>query len=195
VPRVTILRHSHNDRCCPPPFDLRAFARKKLTVDFDGGYLSSGAGLLLSREAQRQRGGCRLLVDRIVERRDQSRICHEVVEIVTARVMTIACGHEYAIDHDHLRHAPLLKMAFGRAPETGAPLATQSTISRFEYAPTKWEAVQLTPEGHVMIASGCLARAIPHGTCRSQLIRAAPDFLAPRCPPGRYRETLFLPTG
>ena len=67
-----------------------------------------------------------------------------MAEIVAARVMAIACGYEDAIDHDRLRHDPLLKMAVGRCPETGEPLAAQSTISRFENAATNREAVRLT---------------------------------------------------
>ena len=37
----------------PLPFDLPAVARKKLTVDFEGGNQSSDGGQLLLREAER----------------------------------------------------------------------------------------------------------------------------------------------
>src|SRR5258707_12106445 len=60
-----------------------------------------------------------------------------------ARTSAIACGHEDAIDLDRLRHDPLMKVAVGRCPETGAPLASQSTISRLENAPSKTEAARL----------------------------------------------------
>lgn len=66
------------------------------------------------REAERRLDVCRRLCDTVGDRRDQSRIRHEVTEIVKARAMAVA-----------------------RAPKTGAPLATQSTLSRFENAPTK----------------------------------------------------------
>ena len=36
-----------------------------------------------------------------------------------------------------------MKVAVGRCPQTGAPLASQSTISRLENAPSKTEAVRL----------------------------------------------------
>ena len=42
----------------PLPFDLPAVARKKLTVDFDGGNQSSDAGLLLLRSAEKKIGVC-----------------------------------------------------------------------------------------------------------------------------------------
>ena len=65
-------------------------------------------------------------------------------EMVMARASAIACGYEDAIDLDRLRHDPLMKVAVGRCPESGAPLASQSTISRLENAPSKTEAARLS---------------------------------------------------
>jgi hypothetical protein len=126
------------------PFDLPSVHRKKLTVDFDGGNQSSNGGLLLLRQAERKLGVCRRLANAMPDRRDASRICHDVFEMVMARVSAIACGHEDAIDLDRLRHDPLMKLAVGRCPDSGAPLASQSTISRLENAPSKTEAARLT---------------------------------------------------
>ena len=102
------------------PFDLPAVRRKKLTVDFDGGTQSSDGGVLLLRAAEKKTGVIR-----------------------PARVMAICCGHDYGIDHDSLRHDPALKMAVSRCPQSGAPLASQSTISRFENAPSRTDAARL----------------------------------------------------
>src|SRR5438874_362168 len=117
-------------------FDLPSVHRKKLTVDFDGGNQSSDGGLLLLRQAERKLGVCRRLADAMPDRRDPSRICHDMFEMVMARVSAIACGHKDAIDLDRLRHDPLMKLAVGRCPDSGAPLASQSTI--------KTEAARLT---------------------------------------------------
>jgi hypothetical protein len=125
------------------PFDLPAVCRKKLTVDFDGGNQSSDAGLLLLREAERKLGVCQRLADAMPDRRDADRIRHAMFEMVMARAAAIACGHEDAIDLDRLRHDPLMKVAVGRCPDSGAPLASQSTISRLENAPSKTEAARL----------------------------------------------------
>jgi len=127
----------------PLPFDLPAVHRKKLTVDFDGGTQSSDAGLLLLREAERKLGVCRRLAAAMPDRRDPDRVRHEMFEMVMARTSAIACGHKDAIDLDRLRHDPLMKVAVGRHPQTGAPLASQSTISRLENAPSKSEAARL----------------------------------------------------
>src|SRR5579864_5064145 len=126
----------------PLPFNLPAVRRKKLTVDFDGGNQSSDAGLLL-REAERRLGVCRRLAAAMPDRRDPDRILHEMCEMVMARTSAIACGYKDAIDHDWLRDDPLMKVAVGRHPHSGAPLASQSTISRLENAPSKTEAARL----------------------------------------------------
>jgi Transposase DDE domain group 1 len=126
------------------PFDLPSVRRKKVTVDFDGGNQSSDGGLLLLREAERKLGVCRRLAEAMPDRRDPDRVRHAMFEMVMARASAIACGYEDANDLDRLRHDPLLKVAVGRCPETGAPLASQSTISRLENAPSKTEAARLS---------------------------------------------------
>src|SRR5882757_7536600 len=128
----------------PLPFDLPSVRRKKLTVDFAGGNQSSNGGVLLLREAEHKHGVCLRLAEAMPDRRDPDRIRHAMFEMVMARVLAIACGHEDAIDLDRLRHDPLMKLAVGRCPESGQPLASQSTISRLENAPSKTEAARLT---------------------------------------------------
>jgi hypothetical protein len=125
------------------PFDLPAVRRKKLTVDFDGGNQSSDGGLLLLRQAERKIGVCRRLAEMMPDHRDQSRVRHEMFELVAARAFAISCGYKDGNDLNRLRHDPLLKIAVGRCPESGSPLASQSTISRLENAPRKIEAARL----------------------------------------------------
>lgn len=68
----------HDD--IPLPFDLPAVSRKKVTAAFDGGRLSSDGGvLLLLRGIERQLGLAERLAGCIVDRRDPSRIDHEIV--------------------------------------------------------------------------------------------------------------------
>ena len=126
------------------PFDLPAVHRKKLTVDFDGGNQSSDGGLLLLRQAERKIGVCRRLAGVMPDRRDQARVRHEMFELVAARTFAISCGYKDGNDLNRLRHDPLLKIAVGRCPESGSPLASQSTISRLENTPRKVEAARLT---------------------------------------------------
>jgi hypothetical protein len=125
------------------PFELPSVRRKKVTVDFDGGNQSSDGGLLLLRQAERKLGVCRRLAAAMPDRRDADRVRHAMFEMVMARASAIACGYEDAIDLDRLRYDPLMKVAVGRCPESGAPLASQSTISRLENAPSKSAAARL----------------------------------------------------
>jgi Transposase DDE domain group 1 len=97
------------------------------------------ADRLLARVSQ----GWPRLREAMPDRRDPDRIRHAMFEMVMSRVLAIACGHEDAIDLDRLRHDPLMKLAVGRCPESGQPLASQSTISRLENAPSKTEAARL----------------------------------------------------
>jgi Transposase DDE domain group 1 len=127
----------------PLPFDLPAVSRKKLTIDFDGGNQSSDAGLLLLRAAEARIGIIERMAASLPDPRDPTRITHTLEEIIAARVFAICCGYEDGIDHNALRTDPALKMAVGRCPETGCDLASQSTISRFENAPSKKDAAKL----------------------------------------------------
>ena len=114
----------------PLPFDLPAIQRKKLTVGFDGGQLSSDGGLLLLRSAECKLGIAGRLAAAIRDRRDPWRISHPMSELLKTRIFAICCGHEDANDLNRLRHDPLLKMAVGRCPETDTPLCSQSTSWR-----------------------------------------------------------------
>ncbi len=58
-------------------------------------------------------------------------------------MFAIAAGYEDADDCDALRHDPVFKMAVGRAPETGAPLCSQPTMSRLENAPSRVEVARM----------------------------------------------------
>jgi hypothetical protein len=79
------------------PFDFAAVCRKKLTVDFAGGNQSSDGGLLLLQQAERKLAACARLATAMPDRRDASCVEHETLEMVTARVSAVACGHKDAI--------------------------------------------------------------------------------------------------
>src|SRR5262245_34560428 len=103
------------------PFELPAVRRKQLTVHFSGANPSSDAGFLLLRQAERKLGICRRLVEAMPDRRDQSRVHHKMVELVTTRTVAIACGYKDGNDLNRLRRDPLMKIAVERCPETADP--------------------------------------------------------------------------
>jgi hypothetical protein len=119
------------------PFGLPAVARKKVSVGFDGGMLSSDAGVLLLRGIERRLALSERLAACMRDRRDQTRIDHTLEEMPRLRMFAIAAGYEDANDCATLRHDPLFKMAVGRLPETGLPLCSQPTLSRLENMPSR----------------------------------------------------------
>ena len=125
------------------PFELPAVARKKLSVAFDGGMLSSDAGVLVLRDVERRLGMATRLAGCILDRRNARRIDHTLEEMLRLRMFAIAAGYEDANDCTTLRHDPVFKMAVGRAPETGDPLCSQPTLSRLENAPSRIELARL----------------------------------------------------
>ena len=124
------------------PIDLPSVCRKKLSMGFDGGQLSSDAGLLLLRDVEKKLGLSRLS-GCMKDRRDRDRIQHPVDEMVKLRMFAIAAGYEDADDCDWLRHDPVFKMAVGRLPESGEPLCSQPTMSRLENAPSRIELARM----------------------------------------------------
>ena len=105
---------------------------KKVQAQFDGGTVTSDAGVLLLREVDRRTG----IVDRVVgalrEWRDPRYIVHSLGDLVRQRVFQIALGYEDADDADTLRTDPALKVACERLPITGVDLASQPSLSRLE---------------------------------------------------------------
>ena len=114
---------------------LPAVAGKPVHVSFDGGRLTSDAGiLLLSAVEQRLRIAERLAAC-LEDPRDPERVRHELAEMIRYRALLIAAGYPDGNDCDALKSDPAFKMAVGRLPESGADLCSQPTISRLENLP------------------------------------------------------------
>ena len=107
-----------------------------LQAAFDGGRLTSDAGLLWLAEADTALGLCALVASFVPEWRRRTGQ-HSLETLVRQRVFQIACGYEDQDDADTLRQDPLLKLVCGRLPDTGAALASQPTLSRLENAMTR----------------------------------------------------------
>jgi Transposase DDE domain group 1 len=72
------------------------------------------------------------------DRRAPEKIRHSVRDLLRQRIFGLACGYEDANDAARLVDDPLHKLAVGRDPVTGAALASQPTLSRFENAVSPW---------------------------------------------------------
>ena len=104
-----------------------------LHAAFDGGRLTSDGGLLWLAEADTALSLCALVASFVPEWRRRNGQ-HPLETLVRQRIFQIACGYEDQDDADTLRHDPLFKLVCGRLPDTGAPLASQPTLSRLDNA-------------------------------------------------------------
>ena len=91
---------------------------KPLVATFNQEHASSDGGAVLLKAAERVYG-------------TRSR------DLIGQRIFGIACGHPDGNDADHLADDPIHKLLLGRDPVSGAPLASQPTISRFENGATR----------------------------------------------------------
>jgi hypothetical protein len=114
------------------PLHLAPVGDKAVDLDFDGGRLSSDAGLVLLKDPDEQLGLTQGLAAVLKDSRDPRRVHFTLHDLLKQRVLQIAAGYEDANDANTLRHDPIFKLLLGRLPDTGAPLASQPTISRFE---------------------------------------------------------------
>ena len=139
-------------------FSYPAIRSKKVTGAFDGGAITSDAGVLLLAQAERRLGIVDRLAALISDGRDPSRVLHSLSDILRARVLAIACGYEDADDLDALRHDPAFMMALGKAPGEAVGLASQPTMSRWENTPDLRSLIRM---GREMVDIYCASHDAP----------------------------------
>lgn len=137
---------------------LSPVAAKPLTATFDAGRLSSDGGVIVLREIAARLGLADVVTAPLPDDRDPLRVSHTYADMALARMMMIAAGYEDCDDVDTLRSDPAFKIACGRAPETGADLMSQPTLSRLENL-ADWR--QLTRIGLGLIDLFCRSFASP----------------------------------
>src|SRR6266581_2415411 len=114
---------------------LPAVAGKPVHLTFDGGLMTSDAGILLLAAIEQRLGIAERLTDCIEDPRAPERVRHTLAEMIRYRALLIAAGYPDGNDCDALKSDPAFKMAVGHLPESGADLCSQPTISRLENLP------------------------------------------------------------
>jgi hypothetical protein len=105
---------------------------------FDGGQVTADAGALLLGATDRAIGLVARFAACFADRRNPELIEHRVETLVAQRVFGIALGYEDLVDHDQLRHDPVLASLVGKLEarrQDCAPLAGKSTLNRLERTP------------------------------------------------------------
>jgi hypothetical protein len=118
--------------CNSQPILFSSVGRRPVVADFAGGSITSDAGALLLREADRRLG----LIDRldavIPDPRNQSLITHQQSTMLRQRIFAIAMGYEDGNDHQQLRDDPLMQLVTERGIDPDQPLASPPTLCRLE---------------------------------------------------------------
>lgn len=118
--------------CNGSPLTFSSLGRKKICADFTGGHLTSDAGALLLRQVDKHIGLIDALAACLSDPRDPAKTVHDVRTLLAQRVFAIAMGYEDLNDHDHLRDDPLLQLLSERPVDAEQPLASASTLCRWE---------------------------------------------------------------
>ena len=117
---------------------------RPLTACFDRPHVSSDGGAILLQAAERRLGLMTSLTGCLRDRRDPSKVQHGLDEMFAQRVFGLACGYEDANDAARLADDPIHKLLLGREAITGAALASQPTLSRFENGVTRGELLRMS---------------------------------------------------
>ena len=101
-----------------------------MEADFSGGEITSNGGVLLLRQADRLSGLTASVARHLIDARQKGKVEHRFAAMLRQRIFGLALGYEDVNDHGDLRH----DIALQTAAERDRPLASPSTLSRFENA-------------------------------------------------------------
>ena len=126
-------------------FEFEAHFSRQVVASFDGGTITSDAGVLLLRKVEQRTGIVRQFAACSTGHRRADRVEHRLGELIQQRVCGLALGYEDLNDHDQLQRDPLLALLSDkrdvegatrrREQDRGTPGAGQSTLNRLELTP------------------------------------------------------------
>ena len=117
--------------CIQSSFGFKACGSREIVARFDGGTISSDSGGFLLRETDRRLDLLPRLAGCFLDGRNQARIDHSILEMLSQRIYGLALGYEDINDHEQLRTDPVFGILAGRE-ELDEPLAGKSTLNRME---------------------------------------------------------------
>ncbi len=121
-------------------YTLPFHSDRKLTIDFEGGRVSSDAGLALLYALDRSQGLSRGFAGCLKDERDSRYVRHSVESQTVQRTLQIAARYEDGNDADSLRSDAALKSFCDGLPETGPELASAATLCRLENS-VNWRSI------------------------------------------------------
>jgi hypothetical protein len=125
--------------CSATSFGFGEVGGRSVVAAFDGGAITSDAGALLLGATDRAIRLVERFAGCFIDGRRQGSVEHALAGLIGQRVIGIALGCEDLIDHDRLRHDPVMAILAGKLEARRragcAPLAGKSTLNRLEHAP------------------------------------------------------------
>jgi hypothetical protein len=123
-----------------PHITLWNIGSQQIRVARDGGRIVSDAGLLAVRALEKPLGVIAGLAQRLPDPRSPLYIEHSAEAILTQEVYQILAGYPDFNDAQTLRDDPLFQILGDVSPDADNPLASGSTLARFQYAYTRRQA-------------------------------------------------------
>jgi DDE family transposase len=133
--RLTIMASERDQH-----FTLWTIGSQQLHAAFDGGRIVSDAGLLAVRALEKPLRVIADLAQRLPDPRSPEFIEHSAEALLTQAVYQILAGYPDFNDAQELRDDPLFQILADVSPDAANPLASPSTLSRFQYAFTRRQA-------------------------------------------------------
>lgn len=125
--------------CTEDRLEFPALKRRNVQAEFSGGDITSDGGVLLVRQVDRVLGLTQAIDRVLFDPRDPQRIEHSQLSLLRQRIYGLCQGYEDLNDHTGLRLDPALQTAV----ERDEPLASSSTLCRFENRVGRAAAVRL----------------------------------------------------
>jgi hypothetical protein len=134
-----------------PQLTLWNLGPQQLQVTFDAGRIVSDAGLLAVRALEKPLRVIADLAERLPDPRAPQFIHHSAEALLTQEVYQILAGYPDHNDAQSLRHDPLFQILADVSPDADQPLASGSTLARFQYAYTRRQAERPLEERPVLL--------------------------------------------
>jgi len=128
-----------------PHLTLWNIGSQQVRVAFDGGRIVSDAGLLAVRALEKPLRVVAELAERLPDPRSPKFIHHSAEALLTQQIYQLLAGYPDGNDAHTLRDDPLFQILADVSPDAEQPLASASTLTRFQYAFTRRQA-ELPPE-------------------------------------------------
>jgi hypothetical protein len=122
---------------CPHHLTFWNLGPQQLLVDFNGDRVVTDAGLLGVRALEKPLGILADLARRLPDPRAPQYIEHTSEALLTQQVYQILAGYPDGNDAQTLRDDPLFQILADVSPDAEQPLASASTLNRFQYAYTR----------------------------------------------------------